>query len=428
MITALRQAGSFSRPVTLLLVNQVGINLGFFMLMPYLASYLTGPAGLAVWVAGLILGVRNFSQQGMFLLGGTLADRIGCRPLIVAGCGLRVVGFALFGASTEPAVLIAAAILTGLAGALFNPAARAYIAVEAGDRKTEAFAIFNVFYQLGVLLGPLAGIALLGAGFRAVCLAAAAIFALLTVMQWRLLPAQPRDPDRTDRPVLTDWREALRNRAFMRFAVVMFASYALSFQIYLGLPLEVERLTGHQYGMVLVFAVQAGLALLGQVRLTRWATARWGHGQILGRGLALMGTAFVPLALAAAWPPSGVWRLAPVLAAAALLALGTMLVFPVEMTVITELASGRLIGTYYGLYNLLSGIGILAGNMLSGAALDVARAAHLPWAPWLLLAATGGGSAVAIWALDRRAGLLGADSGTSPTPHPTEPSVGARPR
>ncbi|MEV0167848.1 hypothetical protein [Nonomuraea fuscirosea] len=37
-------------------------------------------------------------------------------------------------------------------------------------------------------------------------------------------------------------------------------------------------------------------------------------------------------------------------------------------------AGDRLIGTYYGLYNLLSGVGILLGNLLSGAMLDAARA------------------------------------------------------
>jgi MFS family permease len=33
----------------------------------------------------------------MFLVGGTLADRLGYQPLIVAGCVLRTVGFAMLG-------------------------------------------------------------------------------------------------------------------------------------------------------------------------------------------------------------------------------------------------------------------------------------------------------------------------------------------
>lgn len=74
MRSTIAQIRSYERSVQLLMVNQFTINLGFYMLMPYLAAYLAGPVGLAGWLVGLILGVRNFSQQGMFLLGGTLAD------------------------------------------------------------------------------------------------------------------------------------------------------------------------------------------------------------------------------------------------------------------------------------------------------------------------------------------------------------------
>ena len=98
MRTLLTQFRSFDRPSQVLMVNQFTINVGFYMLMPYLAGYLAGPLGLAAWAVGLVLGLRNFSQQGMFLLGGTLADRLGFKPLIVAGCLLRVAGFVLLAA------------------------------------------------------------------------------------------------------------------------------------------------------------------------------------------------------------------------------------------------------------------------------------------------------------------------------------------
>ncbi|WP_438823392.1 MFS transporter, partial [Nocardia farcinica] len=100
----------------MLMINQFAINTGFFMLMPYLAGYMAGPLGLAAWAVGLVLGIRNFSQQGMFLVGGTLADRLGYKPLIVAGCLLRTGGFALLAfADSLPALLIASAA-TGFAG------------------------------------------------------------------------------------------------------------------------------------------------------------------------------------------------------------------------------------------------------------------------------------------------------------------------
>jgi len=87
------RVASFDRSVQLLMVNQFAINLGFYMLLPYLADHLSHGLGLAAWTVGLVLGVRNLSQQGMFLIGGTLADRYGCKPMILTGCLLRTVAF-----------------------------------------------------------------------------------------------------------------------------------------------------------------------------------------------------------------------------------------------------------------------------------------------------------------------------------------------
>ncbi|WP_235625061.1 MFS transporter, partial [Mycobacteroides abscessus] len=235
----MRQFRSFDRPSQILMVNQFAINVGFYMLMPYLAGYLAGPLGLAAWMVGLVLGVRNFSQQGMFLVGGALADRFGYKPLIVVGCFLRTAGFAMLAfVGTLPAVLIASAA-TGFAGALFNPAVRAYLATDSGERRVEAFAVFNVFYQAGILFGPIVGLALTAWDFRITCAVAAAVFAFLTVIQLMALPPNRAEPERNaDRaPVLTSWRSVVSNKAFLLFSGAMIGSYVLTFQVYLALPL-----------------------------------------------------------------------------------------------------------------------------------------------------------------------------------------------
>ncbi|WFE26099.1 MFS transporter [Solwaraspora sp. WMMD791] len=399
MTGTLAQIRSFNRPVQLLLVNQLTINIGFYMLMPYLAGYLTGDLAMAAWAVGLVLGVRNLSQQGMFLLGGTLADRYGYKPLILAGLGLRVAGFGLLGIAASLPVLIVASVLTGLAGALFNPAVRAYLAAESGERKTEAFAVFNVFYQAGILAGPMIGLALLAASFRWVCAVAALLFLLLLIAQARALPTRharhpPTGPE--EREAAADWRQVLRHRGFLLFSTAMIGSYVLNFQVYLSLPIEVRRVTGSETGVAILFAVSGLLTVAGQVRTTAWATRRWNPPQAIIRGLALMAVAFLPLAATAGFTPAvgaGPWRttlaLAPVLLSTVLLTVATMIVYPFEMATIVEFAGQRLVGTYYGLYNTLAGVGIAAGNLLTGAALDAGSRHGWTALPWLLLTATG---------------------------------------
>ncbi|MCZ2523581.1 MFS transporter [Streptomyces sp. HB2AG] len=412
----LAQVRSYERSVQLLMVNQFTINLGFYMLMPYLAAHLSGTLGMAGWTVGLVLGVRNFSQQGMFLVGGTLADRLGCKPMIVAGCLLRTAGFAALGLVDSLPALLAASAATGLAGALFNPAVRAYLAADSGERRVEAFALFNVFYQAGILLGPLVGMALTGIDFRVTCLVAAGIFALLSAVQIRALPARRADGAKEGRGegrrgVLAQWRGILANRPFLLFSAAMTGSYVMTFQIYLALPLEVRRLGGEgPFGtgaVALLFAVSGLSTILLQTRVTAWCRARTEPGRALTLGLLTMGAAFVPLLLATAVPvPDGGaarWLLAavPPVLAALLLAAGTMIAYPFEMDTVVRLSGDRLVATHYGLYNTVCGIGITVGNLLTGAALDAARTAGLPALPWLALLALGLVCASALYGLHR---------------------------
>ncbi|MGH3695760.1 MAG: MFS transporter [Pseudonocardiaceae bacterium] len=410
------QFRSFDRPVQLLLLNQFSINIGFYMLIPYLAGYLAGDLGLAVWVVGLVLGVRNFAQQGMFLIGGTLADRLGYKPLIVAGFVLRTAGFGLLGLADSVSALIAATAAIGFAGALFNPAVRAYLAHDAGERRVEAFALFNVFYQTGILLGPLVGLALTGVDFRLTCAVAAGVFAVLSVAQLRALP-QRRGCDIADREptsVVTQWRSVLGNRSFLLFSIAMIGSYVLAFQVYLALPLEVRRLAGSgvagTVGVAALFAVSGLLTIAGQTRITAWCKKRWRPGRCLVVGLSLMAAAFLPPLVTATSAAGGgatpaAVLLAPLALSAALLALGTIVVFPFEMDTIVTLSDNRLVATHYGLYNTVCGIGIMLGNLLTGTALDLGRADGLPALPWLALSGIGLLCAAAVSALDRASRL-----------------------
>ncbi|MFG3257028.1 MFS transporter [Streptomyces sp. NPDC048172] len=407
------------------MVNQFTINLGFYMLMPYLAQHLSGGLGLAGWLVGLVLGVRNFSQQGMFLVGGTLADRLGYKPLIVAGCVLRTVGFAVLGLVDSLPALLAASAATGLAGALFNPAVRAYLAADAGERRVEAFALFNVYYQAGILLGPVVGMALTGVSFRVTCLTSAAIFAVLSAVQIRALPTRRADGsgERTGESVLAQWRTVVTNRPFLLFSLAMVGSYVLSFQIYLALPLEVRRLGGQGItgtsAVALLFAVSGLSTILAQTRVTAWCKARLAPGQALSRGLVLMGAAFLPLLAATAVPvPDGGaarWLLVAVPPAltAFLLAMGTMVAYPFEMDTLVRLSGDRLVATHYGLYNTISGVGIALGNLLTGTALDAARAAGLSALPWLVLSALGLACAAALHGLHRTGRLASATPATA---------------
>ncbi|MFI8995763.1 MFS transporter [Streptomyces sp. NPDC053542] len=391
----------FPLAVRLLLVNQLGVNTGFYLLIPYLAVHLGEDLGMSAAVVGIVLGVRNLSQQGLFLIGGSAADRLGARGVIIAGCALRTVGFALFALGDGLAVLLAASVLSGLAGALFNPAVRAYLAQEAGDRKAEAFALFNVFATTGALVGPLLGSALLLVDFRASALTAAAIFAVLTAAQAAVLPARTAVP--AGNSVLGDWREVVGNRVFLAFSLAMVGMFTMENQLYLLLPDGARRATGWDGAAGIVFLVGTVANLTLQLRVTRALKDRGSRARWITAGLGLMGLAFVPpMAVAGlTGPPGGLGpaalRVLPVLAGALLLYLGVMIAQPFVMELIPDFGRAELTGTYFGLFYVVSGVAAAVGNTVVGWAMDAggqAGAGLLPWACCLafgLLSAAGVG-------------------------------------
>ena len=232
-------------------------------------------------------------------------------------------------------------------------------------------------------------------GFRLVALTSVAILLALAAAQWRMLPAISGPETGSRQPIWADWREALGNRPFLAFAATMFASYALTFQITFGLPLEIRHAHGGHTGMTMLFVISAVLGLALQVRLISWCESRWTAGQAMVRGLIVMSVAFVPLML----PPfqgSTVVRLLPILVCAATLSIGSMMLHPFEMATIANLARGRVIGTYYSVNNLLSGFGGVFGNLVSAAAISMSHSMGMASLPWLVLLLLGLTSAASL--------------------------------
>lgn len=384
-----RERAGATATIRLLVLTQLAFNLGFYMVLPYLAVHLSEDLGLAASLVGLVLGVRTFSQQGLFAVGGLLTDRIGVKPVVIVGCLLRVaglIGLALAGTAWGA---VAAVLVMGLAAALFSPAVEAALAREAGEveaqggpEQTRAFAQFTVSGEVGALVGPLLGALLLLWDFRIACWAAAALFGMITLGHLRWLPA--REAQHRDEPVLDGWSEVLRNRVFVIFALG-YSGYLITYtQMYLLLPLEVRRATGADWPLGWLFAVSAVLVIVLQVRATVWAGTRLGAPRALGVGFLLMASGVAVMALAAPAGLQGLVGLLPSLAFVLLFTLGQILVVPLARQVVARLAGGRRLGAYFGVLSSVSGCLVLLGSTATGLLMDgtpsTGPGAGIPWA------------------------------------------------
>ncbi|MGW1957243.1 MDR family MFS transporter [Streptomyces sp. NPDC001920] len=385
----------------LLIGTQLAFNIGFYAVLPFLAEHLGQGIGMAGWLVGFVLGLRTFSQQGLFVVGGALADRYGIRPVVLAGCVLRIAGFAWLGYAAQTWSVIGAVLVIGLAAALFSPAVESEVARQAvlweesgGGSRTRVLALLTVAGQAGAFVGPLLGALLLSIDFRTVCLAGAGVFVLVLAGHAWLLPQHIPGRDRVE--LRGGMGKLLRNRRFLALCCA-YGAYLLAYnQLYLALPDEVERAMGSQAPVAWLFALSSLLVVAAQLPVTRWVGERLSLRRSMVAGLLLIAVGFAVVAAArpAGW--TGTLGLLPAAGFVVLLTFGQMLVAPVARAWVPDLAEEGRLGLYTGALSSVSGLIVLAGSSATGTLLDTG----LPTAvPWLVLAAV---PALAIALLPRR--------------------------
>ncbi|WP_091737487.1 MFS transporter [Phenylobacterium immobile] len=399
---------ALSPAAKMLVINQFFISFGFSLVVPFIAVYLTKGLGLAPALVGLIIGLRMLSSNGMFLFGGSLADRIGPRPMIIIGCAMRIVAFGLYALFTSVPMIILATFLAGLATAFFNPSIRAYLMAETVGRRAEAFGVFAVAGNVGALVGPIVGGLLLAINFRWVAAGGCALFTLLTIAQIFRLPAQRKLA--LSGNVLGDWREVVTNRAFLVFTVAGALLTLLNTQLAFAMALEAGRVSGRDDSVTALFVVSALVTMALQSRVTRWCRSRLRGGQALAIGMALTALGWAPIMISAPLMETvhgatpllkALWLMSPVLLGAVVMALGGVLAQPFTMELMPLVGSERLVGTYYGYYSLIAGLAAAGGSAAIGATLNWTEP-QFRWIPFGILLALGVVATLITMAMEKR--------------------------
>jgi MFS family permease len=394
-----------------LLGAQLVFNLGFYAVVPFLAGAMVADYGLGTAAIGLVLGARTFSQQGMFLLGGMLADRWGARRAILTGCLVRIAGYTTLAAASDFTLFLLGAVLTGAGGALFSPALESRLShadqpsgtedPSRGRNRRSVFVWLAITGEVGAVLGPVLGSALLEWGFDAALTAGIGVFTVVTVLLWWLLPAEPAHLSQdhggevpiTAPSVARPRWACLRDRRFVVFCVLAATNMLVYNQLYFAVPVELGRrgLDGAWLGAlfllasVLTLALQLPASAVGQ---------RLGPGRALTLGFVLEACAFTIAALTSVHPGSATGSMVPLTAAVAVMIMGHMLLTPTILSLIPRFVPApgapRGRGAYYGLAATCGGIAVLAGNAVLGGLLDLTDRHHwwpgTPWVPLIVLA------------------------------------------
>lgn len=370
------------------MLDNLLVVVGFFMVVPLISLHFVDGLGWAAAVVGLALGLRQLTQQGLGLLGGSLADRFGAKPMIVGGMLLRAAGFASLAWADGAFALILSCVLSGLGGMLFDPPRSALlIKFTRPQERSRFFALLMVQDSVAAMGGALLGTWLLAFDFDWVAWCGCAVFVLAAAANFWLLPAYRVASKRT--APLQAMRTVLQDRRYMVFVLLLSGYYALGVQIMLLMPVVLKQITGTAQAVGWMYSMDTLLSLTLLYPLARWGERHLRlEARVLG-GLALMSLAMLAM--------GAVERVAPAFVVLGLFFVGNMVTEPAREALLARYARPEARASYMGMGRIGLALGGLVGFTGGGALLDAAHAMHWPALPWVVLASVGALTWLGLW-------------------------------
>lgn len=132
--------------------------LGLFMALPLLALYAADMRGATPLLIGLALGAYGFTQALLQIPLGWLSDRLGRKPVIVAGLALFVAGSVVAALADSVAMIAVGRALQG-AGAISASVMALAADLTSAEQRTKAMAVIGISiglsFALALVSGPL---------------------------------------------------------------------------------------------------------------------------------------------------------------------------------------------------------------------------------------------------------------------------------
>ncbi|WP_411730464.1 MFS transporter [Paeniglutamicibacter sp.] len=257
----------------------------------------SGGIGLGLLTFGILLALYDVAEVILKPIFGSLSDRIGAKPVIVAGLAAFTLASLVGTLGTTPLILGLARLGQGAAASAFSPASSAAVARLAGPAVGSYFGKYGSWKSMGYVLGPLLGAALIWVGgFPALFLAMAIVAAAAAVWTWIAMPDLPVLP--RPRYTVADLVRQSTERSFLVPTLALAAAtsalgVAVGFLPLLGTELRMP--VGASMAVVAILALSSSLTqpLAGRLRDRGQISSRSG----IGWGLALVVVGVATLAL-----------------------------------------------------------------------------------------------------------------------------------
>ena len=326
-----------------------------------LPLFMVGALGASAFMVGLIEGAAEATALIVKIFSGTLSDYLGKRKgLAVLGYGMAALTKPLFAIANSAGVVLTARLLDRIGKGIRGAPRDALIAdIAPPEMRGAAFGLRQSLDTIGAFLGPLlaVGLMLLWANdFRAVFWVSVipAVLAVALLVLGVHEPAKHEGAPRTN-PIR---RENLRRlTAPYWWVVAIGAVFTLARFSEAFLVLRAQQ-TGIALALVPLVMVAMNVVYSMSAYPFGKLSDRVSHVRLLALGLIVLVLADLVLASYAHW---GV-----VLAGVALWGVHMGITQGLLATMVADTAPADLRGTAFGMFNLVSGIAMLAASMVAG--------------------------------------------------------------
>ena len=385
------------RAVPIVLAAVLIDTIGFGIVMPVLPTLIVqlkgGTLSDAARTGGALLIAFAAAQFFAGPIFGSLGDRFGRRPVLLAAMIAFAVDYALMAFAPTVGWLFLGRIIAGFAGAIYGPANAVLADVTPPEKRGEVFGLMGAAFGAGFIIGPAIGGLLAGFGPRAPFVVAGALAVLNALWMAVAMPETLAPADRR----AFDWRRA---NAFGAFKPVFHAGGATPLLIVAFLwqfaqmvypatwAFWAEIRFGWSPHMIGLSLAASGVTMaLTQVFLTGRIIGRFGEARTVMIGMAVAVATFIAINFATAG-----WMVF------ALIALGSLtgLVFPGINALLSRSVDSANQGALQGGMASLGSVAEVIGPLAMTQTLAFGSEHGTPGAAFLLAAALALVSAVIV--------------------------------
>lgn len=352
--------------------------LGFATVIPLLPLYLTERLGASVKLVGAVVASFALVETVFKTAWGSLADRIGRRPTMIAGLVLSSLAPLVMSVLRVPILFIPLRLVDGIGSSALWPSASAIIAdTSPPDRRATAMGALNMWFLAGLALGPALGLYVVGftgnyaSGFylASFLLASSALVGIGTlrgvpdhgaaaptgtVVGYHGVAPKPHLSDVVESARLSPLLFVMFMVAFVQmFAVGLLAPIMVIYaKRVIGLP---EHLIGTLF-LLLVLSVAAASVPAGRLADTKGKRRTVAGGMVLGS--------------AGMWVLQSAPSLGVLTVGAIMLGGSYALASPAWHALVSRLAPPGRIGLAMGASQTAEGLGLVLGPLLGGVLWD----------------------------------------------------------